>query len=207
MNVIMARKKTALPSPEEENLTQSSSALPPEEFSYELKIPQERVAVLVGKDGETKTLLEEQTGCKLSISTEGDVTISGKDGMMLYTAKEIVRAIARGFNPQIALLLLKQDYGLEIIDLKPFVGKNKNELLRIKGRIIGKGGKSRAEIERLTETHISVYGKTIGVVGEIGAVTLARQAIGKLLDGAMHKTVYHFLERKKREQIFGAIPF
>ncbi|HIH12056.1 TPA: RNA-processing protein [Candidatus Woesearchaeota archaeon] len=176
-----------------------------QEFSYDLKIPEERVAVLVGTDGETKKEIEQSTQSTLVISREGDVTITGKDAIQLYTAREIVRAVARGFNPKIALQLIKQDFTLEIIDLTEVSGKNKNVLERIKGRIIGKAGKARAEIERLTDTSISVYGKTVGTIGEVENVSLAHQAIGMLLDGAMHKTVYQFLERKRKDILFHAL--
>ena len=40
-------------------------------FSYEMKIPEERVAVLIGKDGETKKEVEEATNSILEISKEG----------------------------------------------------------------------------------------------------------------------------------------
>ncbi len=174
-----------------------------QEISYELKIPEERVAVLIGKEGETKKEIEEFTQSKLEISKEGDVVILGEDGLLLYTAREIVRAIARGFNPKIALLLLKPDYAFEVINMNDLAGKNKNTLERLKGRVIGKGGRARAEIELLTDTNISVYGKTISIIGEIQQVSLARQALAMLLQGSMHKTVYQFLERKKKEMLFG----
>src|SRR3989344_3957087 len=174
-----------------------------EEYNYELKIPQERVAVLIGTNGETKKEIEKLTESRLEISPEGDVIITGSDGVMLYTTKEIIKAIARGFNPKVALLLLKQDYALEMIDLKDVAGKSKNMMERLKGRVIGKAGKSREEIERLTETRISVYGKTIGIIGETMQVSIAHQAIGMLLGGSMHKTVYQFLEKKRKEMVFG----
>ncbi|HLC51736.1 MAG TPA: KH domain-containing protein [Candidatus Nanoarchaeia archaeon] len=174
-----------------------------EEFAYELKIPQERIAVLIGKDGETKTEVEKATKSQLNISQEGDVTIMGEDALLMFSAKEIVHAIARGFNPKTALLLLKTDYALEIIDMKEVAGKNRNTLQRIKGRVIGKGGTSREEIERLTECYVSVYGKTIGIIGELQHVSIAREAIAMLLSGSMHKTVFSFLERKKKEVLFG----
>ncbi len=174
-----------------------------DEFSYDLKIPQERVAVLIGKEGATKKELEQLTNCKLDISAEGDVTIIGTDGLELFTAREIVRAIARGFNPKIAALLHKTDYTLEMIDLKDIAGKSKNTMDRLKGRVIGKSGKSREEIERLTDTAISIYGKTIGIVGQTDDVALARQAVAMLLQGSMHKTVYQYLERKKKEILLG----
>lgn len=174
-----------------------------EVFSYELKIPQERVAVLVGTKGETKKEIEKLTGSKVEVLPEGDVTITGSDGVLLYTTKEIIKAIARGFNPKTALLLLKQDYSLEMIDLKDIAGKSKNTMERLKGRVIGKGGKSREEIERLTDSFISVYGKTIGIIGEVNNTAVAKQAVVMLLRGSMHKTVYSFLEKKKKEALFG----
>tara|TARA_Y100000310_G_scaffold100817_1_gene98707 strand:+ start:36 stop:407 length:372 start_codon:yes stop_codon:yes gene_type:complete len=123
--------------------------------------------------------------------------------LLLYTTKEIVKAIARGFNPKVALLLLKQDYAFELIDMKEIAGKSKNTLQRIKGRVIGKGGRSREEIERFTDCNISVYGKTVGIIGEVAQVSLARQAVAMLLQGSMHKTVWKFLEKKKKEMMFG----
>ncbi len=169
------------------------------EFSYELKIPKDRVAVLIGKHGEIKKRLEETAKVGLKIdSKEGDVIITGNDSIGLYTAKEVVHAIARGFNPNIANLLLKQDYMMETIDLRDYAA-TKNAMLRLKGRVIGTEGKSRRVIEELTETHISVYGKTISVVGEIANVGIAKNAIEKLLEGGMHAGVYHELEKKRRE--------
>lgn len=173
------------------------------EFLSEVKIPQERIAVLIGSEGATKKQIEEATGCYLDVDELGDVSISSDDGLILYTTQEIVKAIARGFNPKTALLLLKQDYAFEMIDMKDVAGKSKNTLLRLKGRVIGKGGKSRAEIERLTDCYISVYGKTIGIIGEVSMVAIAREAVAMLVSGSMHKTVYRFLEKKKKEMLFG----
>ena len=90
-----------------------------------------------------------------------------------------------------------------MIDLKDVAGKNKNTMERLKGRVIGKAGKSREEIERLTDTHISVYGKTVGIIGEVEHVALSREAVAMLLQGSMHKTVYQYLEKKKKEILFG----
>ncbi len=174
-----------------------------DQLSYELKIPQERVAVLIGKDGLTKKEIEQLTHCQLEISAEGDVIINGEDGLELYITKEVVRAIARGFNPKTAMQLHKTDYALEIIEMKDVAGKSKNTMERLKGRVIGKGGKSREEIERLTDCSISVYGKTIGIIGQTDNVAFARQAVAMLLQGSMHKTVFQFLERKKKELVFG----
>ena len=168
------------------------------EFTAELKIPKERIAVLIGKEGEIKAEIEEKTNTKLDIdSKEGDVFIKGSDGLNIYDAKEVVQAIARGFNPQISMQLLKGDYILEVISLKDFAG-TKNSMQRLKGRIIGSEGKSRKTIEELTDTHISVYGKTIGIIGRPENVTYAKQAVVKLLSGSPHSGVFRALEKKRK---------
>jgi ribosomal RNA assembly protein len=167
-------------------------------FSFDIKIPKERVAVLIGKSGETKKELEEFTLCKMDIdSKEGDVRISGKDSLKMYALREVVKAIGRGFNPEIARLLLKQDYSLEIINLLDFV-KNKDHFERVKGRVIGAEGKSRQTIEALTNTFISVYGKTISVIGDSEGVIASKRAIESLLQGSPHSNVYRWLEKNKR---------
>lgn len=171
-----------------------------QEFSYELKIPHERIAVLIGENGETKKEIEKQTKTQLNVSKEGEVIITGEDSLLLFTAREIIRAIARGFNPKIALLLLQIDYALEIIDLKDFAGKSKSDIIRLRGRIIGKEGKARQEFERITGTHISVFGKTVAIIGESTNLFNAREAIVMLLKGSKHATAYRFLEKKKKEQ-------
>jgi ribosomal RNA assembly protein len=171
------------------------------EFSHELKVPKERIGVLIGKDGEIKKQIEESTNTKLEInSQEGNVIISADDGLKLYDAKEVIRAIARGFNPETAFLLLKTDYILEVIDMRDFAGKSKPTLIRLKGRIIGREGKSKREIETLTDTQISIYGKTIAIIGRVEDVPNARKAIENLLRGATHSSVFKFLEKKRRER-------
>ena len=111
---------------------------------------------------------------------------------------EIIKAVARGFNPDIASLLLRQDYCFEILILSDYA-KEKNRGIRLKGRIIGSEGKTRKIIEELTETHISVYGKTIGIIGLPENVAVARGAIESLLKGAPHSSVYRWLEKRSKE--------
>ena len=171
-----------------------------EEFSYELKIPKERIAVLIGREGEVKKGIEQDTNTTVKVdSKEGDVFIYGKDALGLYSCREVVRSIARGFNPEIAKLLLKQDYTLETIQLNEFTGKSRNNLLRIKGRVIGREGKSRKLIEELSEAYISVYGKTIGIIGLPEAASMAKRAVEALLRGSTHANVYKWLEKRRRE--------
>lgn len=169
-------------------------------FQYELKIPHERIAVLVGKKGEIKRRIEKSLNLRLKIdSKEGDVIISGEDSLNLVTAQNIVRAIARGFSSQVALLLLDENYVLEIIDITDYSGKSKKKLVRLRGRAIGMDGKSRMNIEALTDTHAIIHGKNLAIIGDYGHVELARKAFESLLAGSRHSTVYAWLEKQVRE--------
>ena len=168
------------------------------DFAYQIKIPRERIAVLIGKKGEIKKQLEDNTKTKIDIdSNDGDVTVSGGDALSLYCTRDIIKAIGRGFNPDIALLLLKQDYAFEVISLPEF--EKPSQLMRIKGRVIGKDGKSRRLIEEYTETYISVYGKTVSMIGRTEQVLAARKAIEMLIKGSPHSNVYKWLEKMRRE--------
>jgi ribosomal RNA assembly protein len=177
------------------------------QYSNEIKIPKERVAILIGKKGETKKELENRTKTKMIIdSKEGDIFLSGNDALSLFDVVEVIKAIGRGFNPDIAFLILKQDYVFELINMNDFA-KTKNDTIRLKGRVIGSEGKSRDTIEELTETNISVYGKTIGIIGLQENVASARRAIESLLSGSPHSNVFRFLEKNKRvmksKEVFG----
>ncbi|MFW5852574.1 MAG: KH domain-containing protein [Nanoarchaeota archaeon] len=173
-------------------------------YTHELKIPKERIAVLIGIEGETKRKIEQTASIKLAInSEEGDVVISSEDPVNLFTAQEVVKAIGRGFNPDKALLLLKVDFVLEMISLRE-ISKNKNHLKRIKGRVIGTEGKTRGIIEELTKSNVSVYGKTICIIARSENASIAKRAVEMIIEGRPHSTVYRFLESKRKDMRYSA---
>ncbi|ADP77096.1 KH domain protein [Methanothermus fervidus DSM 2088] len=169
-----------------------------------IRIPRERIGVLIGKNGSTKKHIENSTQTKLEIDSEsGMVTIIPKsesiDPMYVLKARDIVRAIGRGFSPEVALRLLNEDVMLDVIDISDYVGRSKKAIRRQKGRIIGKDGKTRQIIENMTGANISVYGKTVALIGDLEEIRIAREAVEMLLEGAKHGTVYRFLEKKQQE--------
>ncbi|UCD39745.1 MAG: hypothetical protein JSV87_04865, partial [Candidatus Bathyarchaeota archaeon] len=106
----------------------------------------------------------------------------------------------RGFSPQRAIPLLQDtDTVLEVIDLRQTVGKSPADIQRLKGRIIGKGGKTRRIIEELTDAEISVYGHTVSIIGNFNQTNVAAEAILMLIKGSQHSTVYRFLQKKRQE--------
>jgi len=170
-----------------------------------VRIPMERVGVLIGPKGSVKKEIEDSLGVELDIdSRTGDVEITLREGnpdpSSLLRARDVVLAIGRGFSPERAFRLLRdEDAMLRIIDLREIFGRSKSDITRVKGRIIGREGKTRRIIEELTGAYVSVYGHTVAIIGGMEQVQVAEEAIQMLIEGRMHSTVYRYLHRKKRE--------
>ncbi|ERG95278.1 KH domain-containing protein [Haloquadratum walsbyi] len=166
-----------------------------------VKVPQDRIGVLIGEGGETMREIERQAEVRLDIDSEtGSVAIDDVgDPVRGMLAPDIVRAIGRGFTPTVALSILDDEMRtFELIDIDAHT-RNKNDLQRQKGRLIGENGRTRELMEELTGAEVVIKGTTLGVIGQPEEVEAVRRATGMLLDGAPHGTVYAYLERKHNE--------
>ncbi|WP_224333224.1 KH domain-containing protein [Haloprofundus halobius] len=166
-----------------------------------VKVPQDRIGVLIGDGGETMREIERQAEVRLDIDSEsGSVAIdSVGDPVTGLVAPDIVQAIGRGFSPEAALSLLNDEMRMfDLIDLDEQT-RNKNDLQRQKGRLIGENGRTRELMEELSGADVVIYGSTLGIIGQPEEVEAVRRAAGMLLDGAPHGAVYSFLERKHNE--------
>ena len=173
-------------------------------FQHSIKIPRERIGALIGRRGKVKHQIEEKCGVQIAIDSEsGDATITGTksiEQMEAFRAVEVITAISRGFSPERAYHLFEsEDVMFQQMDLHDYAGKSPSTLERIRGRIIGEGGKARRMIEELTGAYISIYGHTVSFIGNYREVKLATDAIAMLAKGSMHKTVYAMLQGVKRK--------
>jgi ribosomal RNA assembly protein len=170
-----------------------------------VRIPKERIGVLVGPDGRTKHLIEEKLMVELQIESESggvNVILSEKahDPSQLFRAKDIVLAIGRGFSSEQAFRLLRNENEIfDFVDLRAIFGRSESDIKRVKGRVIGANGKTRRLIEELTDSSVVIYGHTIGFIGTFERVDVARNAVQMLINGSQHHTVYKYLQRKRSE--------
>ncbi|MEM2890307.1 MAG: KH domain-containing protein [Candidatus Hadarchaeum sp.] len=174
-----------------------------------IRIPVDRIGAAIGPNGEIKKEIERRTSAKLIFDSDsGCVKIeAGDDPLGALKAENVLKAIARGFSSQRAFRLFDDDQLLEIVDITDFAGDSERAITRLKGRVIGEQGKTRETIERLTDTYISIYGKTVAAIGNAEQVAVAREAIEMLLSGREHATVYRFLEKKRRNNQRGPPQF
>jgi ribosomal RNA assembly protein len=165
-----------------------------------IRVPEERIGAIIGQEGLTKRKIEKQTKTKIRIdSGEGEVTIEG-EGENYFKAIDIVKAIARGFSPERAYTLFKEDYLLKIIDITEYSGKNESTQKAKRGRVIGREGIARMEIEKKTHCLISVQGKTVAIIGLTDEIEQGVKAVEMLLQGAKHETMEAFLDGRKKER-------
>jgi ribosomal RNA assembly protein len=170
-----------------------------------VRIPKERVGVLIGPEGKVKSDIEEKLQVKLDIESDaGGVQIllaeNAADPSVLFRAKDVVTAIGRGFSPEEAFRLLRHDDTVfDSIDLRVVFGRSESDITRVKSRIIGMGGKTRKTIEELSDADMVVYGHTVGFIGTFEQVDTARNAVQMIINGSQHHSVYAFLQKKRRE--------
>ena len=170
-----------------------------------VRIPKERVGVLIGPEGKVKRYIEEHLQVKLEIESEGggvEIMMDEKsiDPSLLLRAKDLVTAVGRGFAPDQAFRLIRsEETAFDLIDLRVIFGNSDSDMRRIKSRIIGMNGKTRHTIEELTEADMVVYGHTVGLIGTFEQVDTARNAVQMIIQGSEHHTVYNFLQKRRRE--------
>jgi ribosomal RNA assembly protein len=186
----------------EDNLRASKHG--PEISQQFIKIPGERIGVLIGKKGTVVERIKQECRVNVEIESETGNVIVGYDSMSLleghpFKALEIISAIARGFSPERAFKLLHEDVVFQLLDMRDYVGNSQSSLMRLKGRIIGERGKSRRTIEELSGADVSVYGHTVGFIGIFEAIKVAVEATILLAKGSSHKSVYAMLQNYRRK--------
>ena len=170
-----------------------------------VRIPKNRIGVLIGVKGKAKQELEHLFSCILKIDSKtGEVTVllptSSNDPVLALKAIAAVKAIGRGFSPEQGKLLQKEGVHLEIIRLREYIGTSKKGMKRIRSRLIGSEGKTRKLIEEYTKTSIVIEGNTVSIIGKYDTLLDARQAIIKLINGTQQNSVYSWLEERRKER-------
>ncbi len=160
----------------------------------EVRVPEERVGVLIGEGGETKKDIQDLTDVELEI--KDNLAVIDGEPLDEMDALNVVKAIGRGFNPDKAVRLVEKDVVLHLMDIKNFAD-TPNSQERLKGRVIGRDGETRTHLEKQGNVEISVYGKTIGIIGYAENIQIVAESIKMLLQGSTHSTAYQYLEKNQ----------
>jgi ribosomal RNA assembly protein len=167
------------------------------------RVPEDRIGAVIGPGGRTRREIADRTHAEVEVDAEeGEVRVASPDTdpSAALRARDIVLAIGRGFSPERAMRLLKENTFLGVLDIKFTTGKReKAALQRIRSRVIGTRGRARARIEELSGCSVSVYGSTVALIGEEEQLERGTRAVEMLLRGSEHSTVFHLLARMRKE--------
>src|SRR5580692_3436621 len=125
--------------------------------------------VFIRAGSHPKRSIEKLTRAKVDIDPEDEeIMVSAPDeadpGIVLK-ARDIVIAIGRGFSPERAFRLLRDDSYLGLVDIKGVSGKRgKKSIWRIRSRLIGENGRARERLEELSGCFVSIYGNTVALI-------------------------------------------
>ncbi len=138
-----------------------------------------------------KKKLEEKL--KVKITNRGkEVFIAGKPEKE-YIAEKVIDALNFGFPFSKAMLITEEDFVFEIISIKDYT--KRQDLERIRARIIGKHGKTLKTLSHLTKCNFELKDNQIGIIGESENIENAQEAIIFLIRGSKQANVYKFLEK------------
>lgn len=164
-----------------------------------IKIPEKRIKALRGDSDSKLELLEKKLNVRIEIDDDdGSVTLEGEP-VDIFFATPVIRAIGRGFDTNIALKLLDDEYGFNLVDIRDYAN-SKEALARLKGRVIGEKGKARKIIEEQSECDLAIWGHTVGIIGHLEDIEIATNSVFKILEGQPHSAVYLYLEKIKRRK-------
>lgn len=140
------------------------------------------------------------------ILREIDVKITNKGKILFiegppeneYLALKIIEAINLGFSLEKALLLKNEENILHILNIRD-VTKRK-DIHNVRARLIGTLGKTKENIENLSDCLISVHDNQVGIIGDANIINEAIISVRLLIQGSKQGNVYARLEKKKKER-------
>jgi len=115
-----------------------------------------------------------------------------------YLCLRIIEAINLGFSLEKALALKNEDVILHILNIRDIT--RRNDLERVRARLIGTQGKTKSNMENLSDCMISIHDNWVGIIGEVGCIEEAIISLRMIIQGSKQGNVYTRLEKKKKER-------
>lgn len=133
---------------------------------------------------------------KVRISLKNNTLNIKGDEVACFSASQIIEAIDFGFDVEDALLLTKDNFCLEFINIKDHT--HRKNLEEVRGRVIGRDGKAKKTIEELTNSVVVIHNNQVGIIVDSEHLDSAVQGICSLIQGAKHGNVFSYLEKRNR---------
>ncbi|MEK6859213.1 MAG: KH domain-containing protein [Nanoarchaeota archaeon] len=139
-----------------------------------------------------------QKELNVKITNKGKLVFIDGQGEKEYLALKVLEAVNLGFSVDKSLLLKDEEIILQTLNIKNIT--KRNDLERVRARIIGTHGKTIANLSKLTDCHLSLNNNQVGIIGNINNIEEAMIALRILIQGSKQGNVYARLEKKKRQK-------
>jgi len=144
-----------------------------------------------------KRKLEIMLGVKIFIK-EKEILIAGEPEDE-YIAEKVVEAVLFGFPIEVALLIKKEDFIFQILNIKEYT--HRRDLETIRARLIGKDGRTLRTLVQLTDCNFEVKGNNVGIIGAPEYIKNSQDAVISIIQGSKQANVYNYLESHHVEPV------
>ena len=135
---------------------------------------------------------------KIKITNRGKNVFVEGSGEQEFIATEVLQAVNLGFSSDAALRIGEENALLQTLNIKDIV--KRNDLERVRARIIGTKGKTLKTLAHLTSCQLSLHDNQIGIIGPAHEIEDAKQAVISLIQGRKQGNVYSRLERQRKKK-------
>ena len=116
-----------------------------------------------------------------------------------YVGGKVIDAINFGFPLNHALSIKKDNFELDILNIKDHT-KTSN-LERVRARLIGKRGRCLKTLSNLTNCYLEIKDNEMGIIGPPEFIENATEAIISIIKGQKQSRAYCFLEKHQPKPI------
>jgi ribosomal RNA assembly protein len=110
-----------------------------------------------------------------------------------FIAEKIIDALEFGFPFSAATKIKEDNFHFEILDIKDYTPRK--DLKTVRGRIIGRGGKTLKTLAALSNCFFEIKGNQIGIIAPVECIKSARESIISIIRGSKQANVYRVLEK------------
>ena len=118
-----------------------------------------------------------------------------------FLALQIIEAINVGFSVEKTLNLKQEDIILQTLHIKDKT--KRNDLERVRARIIGTQGKTLKTLNNITNCEFSLSDNEVGIIGDTENIEDARQAVISIIQGSKQSKVYTRAEKLRKKRRMG----
>ncbi|MEK6928250.1 MAG: KH domain-containing protein [Nanoarchaeota archaeon] len=145
---------------------------------------------------ENLKLLKEKLN--LEIKLEGHkVTFEG-EAVDELAAEKVFNAIEFGFTVHQSLQLIDPD--ILFVKIKMKSATRRKDMKDVRGRIIGREGKTKRTIESISDCEVVINGNEVGIIGLVDNIEAATTGIKNIAKGSKQANVYNYMERMNAEK-------